>query len=188
MVLREAAVDRRGSSETVLRAHCAFAGFLLVLRLADGGQALAGLGDAVASRPIDGVERLARGASFDAGDLLTWTTGSLSKPRFDASAGTFGSGGFASAAAMPDTLSGSYVVRPAARELSASVMVADSQGGTDGFSTTGYTASGNEGRFSPGSTAAAGSRDPAWGRRVAGGSFASVAAVEAAAPVAASPV
>jgi hypothetical protein len=109
-----------------------------------------------------------RGPAFAAEDLVTRTSGLLSTPRFDASAGVFGSGGIQPITATPENLSGSYTAPPAVREVSASVMVADSFAGTDAGSAFGsHAASGSGVRFSPQSTAASQSASYLWGDRPA---------------------
>jgi hypothetical protein len=140
-----------------LRAPLSFAALLLILRLADGGQALAGPIGAVAMQSIGGVERVARGPAFAAEDLLTRMTGSLSKPRFDPSAGIFGSGGIQTEMPAPDNLSGTYTALPAVHDASASVMVADGPDGADGFRAAGgHAAPESATQLSPRSTAASG--------------------------------
>ncbi len=130
---------------------------------------------------IGGVERVARGPAFDPEDLVTRLIGTLSTPRFDPSAGVFGSGGIQANTAAPDTLSGSYTAPPAVRDISASVMVADSPDGADGIpAAAGHAASESGISFSPRSTAAAGSDNAASASRAAGSGGA--AAVETADP------
>ena len=141
---------------------------MFILHLADGRPACALPWDAVATQSIGGPERLERGPSFAAEDLVTRVAGGLSTPRFDASAGVFGSGGIQPTTATPDNLSGSYTVPPEVREVSASVMVTDSFAGADGSAASGvHRAAGVVIRFSSWSTAAAGSRDTGWGNGAA---------------------
>ena len=110
-----------------------------------------------------------RGPSFAAEDLVTRTFGSPFTPRFDPSAGVLGSGGVQPATDAPDTLSGSYTVAPAVREVSASVMVAASLDGSDGVPVADGSATSDSGvPFSPQSTAAAGSARSRWSARAAG--------------------
>lgn len=157
-----------------MNARLSFAAGLLIFCLADSGRPLAIPIDADAAQSVGGVERVERGPSFAAEDLVTRSIGSVSTPRFDASAGVFGSGGIQPATATPENLSGSYSAPPPVREVSASVMVADSF--ADGAPASGGPAASGSGiRFSPQNTAAPRSANFLWGNRAASAGLAGVA-------------
>nr|WP_294504881.1 PEP-CTERM sorting domain-containing protein [uncultured Rhodopila sp.] len=145
-----------------MKASLSFAALLAVLVLTAERQALAVPAEAASDQPIAGVTQITRGPSFSPDDVLTATQGSLARPRFDNSAGMFGSGGIQPAPGGTGTLTGSYPGPPTVREFSASVMVADALVPGDASAATG--ASDAATRISPGSTAAAaGPGDPGWG-------------------------
>jgi hypothetical protein len=116
-----------------LKALSSSAAALRLLCVAGGGQALAAPSDAIAAQAIGGVETSPRGPVFAAEDLVTQAIGSLSTPRFDASAGAFGGDSGQPAIETPESLSGTYTAPPTAREVSASVLIAESPDGDAGF-------------------------------------------------------
>jgi hypothetical protein len=106
--------------------------------------------EAVARRDVAAEDRIARGPSFDAADLVTGDDDGLARPRFDASAGFSAAGGIQPAEAMPQSLSGGYAVLPSARDAwSSSVTDAGSDGS---LTVTGGNASATVIAISPSST------------------------------------
>nr|WP_294516254.1 PEP-CTERM sorting domain-containing protein [uncultured Rhodopila sp.] len=148
-----------------MRTSLSFAALAFALLLTVERQAVAVPVESASDQPVPGVSRITRGPSFAPDDLITVTDGSLSRPRFDNSAGVFGFGGIQPASTGTGTLSGSYSRSPTAREFSASVMVSDAFATGDASSTADASnASDGATVISPGSTAAAaGGGDPGWG-------------------------
>lgn len=114
-------------------------------------------------------DRLVRGSSFEAGDIVTRGSESVSRPRFDFAAGVFGDGGIQPVLAPPQTLAGTSGTPDGKNPFghSASVAVANSPNGAAGAVDTGWSGNLGAGDATPnapgGSFASGFLSDPGWG-------------------------